>query len=117
MRGAGVQSGEVIREIASQIGRRINENAALAGTFRCPLTSTLISAKEEQLVPEDGSADGAAEDVLVEGADLRGQQTRSGGIDLLEKIICVEEGIAIVLEDVAMKTIRALLDGGTDDAA
>jgi len=70
----------------------------------------LVAEEKEELVFEDGTAHGTAEDVLM--VRRRGRQAR-----FLVVAEGVEEGVAIELEAVAMKLVGTLFDGGADNAA
>ena len=105
---------QILGEVSVEVGLRVDRDGATG--FGNNLTRALIAIKEEELVLDDGTADGGTEDVLVVLGDGVGALT--GGVEgLLQVVVRVEEGVAVELEEIAVEVVGASLEGGADDAA
>src|SRR6266852_3199686 len=109
----------VVAEAAREPGRanvpkvacplRSRKETQLLGGGWMVETLPLIVKKEEQLVFDDRTADGAAEHVPAQLVSLRSVKSIFPGVR-------VQLVIAEVLPDVPVETVSARLDGGADDA-
>src|SRR5580698_2281617 len=112
--GCGRVCGKVFSETPVEVGLRVNGDRTTG--FGNDLTGSLIAVEEEELVPDDGAADGGTKDVLVVLGD--GVGALAGGVEgLLQVVVRVEEGVAVELEEIAVEVVGALLKGGAHDAA
>jgi hypothetical protein len=106
--------GKVFDKAAVEVILRVNRDGATG--LRNDLTGSLIAVEEEELVLDDGAADGGTEDVLVVLGDGVGALSR-GVEGLLQVVVGVEEGVAVELEEVAVEVVGSLFECGADDAA
>ena len=86
--------GEIVGEITSQVLRE--RNGGLAGIIDAADNRPLVATEEEHLVPENGTADGAAELIALER------------IFCVSKVVARIEGpVAHKLEQIAVKLVGA----------
>ena len=109
----GTSSGDIGTEVAAEHGRVIH--LSKAGALRDALSGSLISGEEMELISEYWPPHRTAKDILVEGADGRGE--RAVAIGFLQEVLRAEKGIAVELENIAVELVGSRLDCGTDDTA
>src|SRR5690349_7439423 len=93
-------------EITGTLRQREYCHGIIATGFRLAIAISLIRQEEESLVLKDWSSESSAEKILVE--------LRSG---LLEKVVRIQEGVAIKLEGISVERVGAVLDHRIHDSA